>query len=92
MYISQDAHEVSHNRMHKAIDKLCDRNSNSCHAKGDRQDHDEGFNQDRLRRIMLDQLHLPPYSAHPSYHKTMTTAWKFYFWLGMKKDIATYIV
>ena len=44
-----------------------------------------------LRRIVMDEIHQAPYSGHPGYQKTITTARKQYFWPGMKKDMAEYI-
>ena len=44
-----------------------------------------------LRRVVMDEIHQAPYSGHPGYHKTIATARKQYFWLGMKKDMAEYI-
>ena len=44
-----------------------------------------------LRRIFMDEIHQAPYSGHPGYQKTISTARKQYFWPGMKKDIAEYI-
>ena len=44
-----------------------------------------------LRRMVMDEIHQATYSGHPGYQKTISTAKKQYFWLGMKKDIANYI-
>ena len=44
-----------------------------------------------LRRMVMDEIHQDPYSSHPGYQKTIATARKQYFWLGMKKDIVEYI-
>ena len=44
-----------------------------------------------LRRVVMDEIHQTPYSSHPGYHKTISTARKQYFWPGMKKDMAEYI-
>ena len=44
-----------------------------------------------LRRVVMDEIHQAPYSGHPGYQKTITTARKQYFWPGMKKDIAEHI-
>ena len=43
-----------------------------------------------LRRVVMGEIHQAPYSGHPGYHKTIATARKQYFWLGMKKDMAEY--
>ena len=39
----------------------------------------------------MDEIHQAPYSCHPGYQKTIATAKKQYFRLGMKKDMAEYI-
>ena len=44
-----------------------------------------------LRRNVIDEIHEAPYSGHLRYQKTISTARKQYFWLGMKKDMAEYI-
>ena len=44
-----------------------------------------------LRRVVMDEIHQDPYSGHPGYQKTISTARKQYFWPGMKKDMAEYI-
>jgi len=44
-----------------------------------------------LRRVVMDEIHQAPYSGNPGYHKTITTARKQYFFLGMKRDMAEYI-
>ena len=44
-----------------------------------------------LRRVVMDEINQAPYSGHPGYHKTISTARKQYFWPGMKKDMAKYI-
>ena len=48
-------------------------------------------NVEYLRRVVMDEIHQAPYSSHPGYQKTIATARKQYFWLGMKKDMAEYI-
>ena len=44
-----------------------------------------------LRRVVMDEIHQAPYSGHPGYHKTIATARKQYFWLGMENDMDEYI-
>ena len=39
----------------------------------------------------MDEIHQALYSRHLGYQKTISTARKQYFWLGMKKDMAEYI-
>ena len=33
-----------------------------------------------LRRVVMDEIHQPPYSGHPGYQKTIATSRKQYFW------------
>jgi hypothetical protein len=37
-------------------------------------------------------MHNVPYVGHPRYQKTVAVVKRHYFWSGMKKDIAEYIV
>ena len=39
----------------------------------------------------MDEIHKAPYFGHPGYKKTIATARNYYFWPGMKKDMAKYI-
>jgi hypothetical protein len=41
--------------------------------------------------IVLREIHNVPYARHPGYHKTIVVVRSWYFWLGMKKDVAGYI-
>ena len=38
-----------------------------------------------LRRVVMDEIHQALYSSHPGYQKTIATARKQYFWLGIKR-------
>ena len=40
----------------------------------------------------MDEIHQAPYSGHLGYQKTIATTRKNYFWPGMKKDTAEYIL
>ena len=44
-----------------------------------------------LRRVVMDEIHQAPYFGHPGHQKTIATAIKQYFWLGMKRDMDKYI-
>ena len=39
----------------------------------------------------MDEIHQAPYSGHPGYQKTISTAKKQYFYPGVKKDIDEHI-
>ena len=41
--------------------------------------------------MVLKEMHDVPYDKHSSYHKTVATVRKRYYWLGMKNDAAEYI-
>jgi hypothetical protein len=45
-----------------------------------------------LRIMILKEMHNVPYARHPGYQKTMAIVKSHYFWQGMKKKIAKYIV
>lgn len=39
----------------------------------------------RVKKNIKDEIHKMSYSSHPSYHKTIATSRKQYFWPGMKR-------
>ena len=44
-----------------------------------------------LRRMVMDEIHQAPFSGHLGYRKTIATARRQCFWLGMKANMAKYI-
>ena len=44
-----------------------------------------------LKKFILREFHVKPYSGHPGYYKTLTTMKKFYYWLNMKKEVAEFV-
>ncbi|KAD5803342.1 hypothetical protein E3N88_14702 [Mikania micrantha] len=46
---------------------------------------------DELRTLILDEAHKTRYSIHPGADKMYQDLRSFYWWPGMKKDIATYV-
>ncbi|KAI3669469.1 hypothetical protein L6452_40705 [Arctium lappa] len=44
-----------------------------------------------LRSIILDEAHQSRYSIHPGAHKMYRDLKEFYWWSGMKRDIALYV-
>ena len=48
-------------------------------------------NVEKLRRVVMDEIHQNPYAEHPGYQKMISTTRKKYFWPGMKKDMVVYI-
>ena len=45
-------------------------------------------NINELKKVILREFHVKPYSIHPSYHKTLTAVNRFYYWPNLKKDVA----
>ena len=45
-----------------------------------------------LRRVVVDEIHQDTYSGHLRYQKMIATTRKQYFWPGMNKDMAIYIL
>jgi len=37
-----------------------------------------------LKKVILMESHVKPYSGHPSYQKTLTAMKIFYYWLNLK--------
>jgi hypothetical protein len=44
-----------------------------------------------LKKLILREFHVKPYSGHPGYQKTLTTVKKFYYWLNLKKEVAEFV-
>jgi hypothetical protein len=49
------------------------------------------LNCDDLKKFIMDELDKRPYTGHPRYQNMITTTWKQFYWLGLKKDIANYL-
>ena len=45
-----------------------------------------------LRREILDEAHNAPYAMHPGMTKMYNTLRQHYWWPGMKKDVAEFVV
>ena len=91
MYIPYDAHSKTHDNAHVVERNERDKGHNCDRANDCNLDNTNYFDHATLRRTMLNELHQEPYSTHPSYQKIIKAMRKLYFWLGMKRDIATYI-
>ena len=46
---------------------------------------------DELRKLIFDEAHKTKYSVHPGADKMYQDLRAFYWWPGMKKDIAEYV-
>ena len=44
-----------------------------------------------LKKLILREFHVKPYSGHPGYQKTLTIVKKFYHWLDMKKEVVEFV-
>ena len=44
-----------------------------------------------LRRLVMDESHRSPYSAHPGVKKMYETLKNVFFWPRMKKEMAKYV-
>jgi len=44
-----------------------------------------------LKKVILREFHVKPYSAHPSYHKTLTAVKRYYYWSNIKKDVREFV-
>ena len=44
-----------------------------------------------LKKLILREFHVKPYSGHPGYKKTLTAVKKFYYWLKLKKEVAEFM-
>jgi hypothetical protein len=49
-------------------------------------------NSNELKNAMLKKMHNVSYVGHPGYQKRIATVRSQYFWSGMKKEMANYIV
>jgi hypothetical protein len=45
----------------------------------------------KLRNLVLEEMHNVPYVGHPGYQKTIAAIRSQYFWPGMKKYVVEYI-
>jgi len=44
-----------------------------------------------LKKVILRQFDVKPYSGHPGYQKILTAVKKFYCWLNLKRDISGFV-
>lgn len=44
-----------------------------------------------LKKVILRDFHVKPYSSHPSYQKTLTAMKKFYYWPNIKRDVVEFV-
>jgi len=45
-----------------------------------------------LKKLILREFHVKPYSGHPRYQKMLTIVKKFYYWLNLKKEVTELLV
>ena len=41
----------------------------------------------KLKKLILREFHVNPYSGHSGYQKNLPTVNKFYYWLNLKKEV-----
>ena len=44
-----------------------------------------------LKKVILREFHVKPYSGHPGYQKTLTTVKRFYYWSNLEGDVTEYV-
>jgi len=44
-----------------------------------------------IKKVILREFHVKPYSGHPGYQKTLIEMKIFYYWLNLKKDVANFV-
>ena len=44
-----------------------------------------------LKKLILREFHVNPYSGQPGYHKPLTAVKKFYYWSNLKKEVAEFM-
>jgi len=44
-----------------------------------------------LRKLILREFHVKPYSGHLGYENTLKIIKKFYYWLNMKKEVVEFV-
>jgi len=40
-----------------------------------------------IKKLILREFHVKPYSSYPRYHKNLTIVKKFYHWSDLKEDV-----
>lgn len=45
-----------------------------------------------LKKLILREFHVNPYSSHPGYQKTLTIVNKFYYFPNIKKEVVEFVV
>ncbi len=44
-----------------------------------------------LKKVILREFHVKPYSVHPGYRKTLTIVNHFYYCLNLKRDVPEFV-
>ena len=44
-----------------------------------------------LKKVILREFHVKPYSSHLGYQKTLTIVKKLFYYLNLKKDVAEFM-
>lgn len=49
------------------------------------------LNNSELKKVILREFHVKPYSGHPGYQKMLTAVKRFYYWPNLKSDVAKFV-
>ena len=44
-----------------------------------------------LKKVILREFHVKPYSGHSSYQMTLRAVKKFYYWLNLKRYVVEFV-
>jgi len=44
-----------------------------------------------LKKLILREFHVKPYSSHPGYRNTLTIVKKLYYWPNLKKEMVEFV-
>jgi len=44
-----------------------------------------------LKKVILREFHVKPYSGHLGYQKTLTAAKRSYYWPNLKRDVVDFV-
>ena len=45
----------------------------------------------KLKKLILSEFDVKPYSGHPIYQKTLTMVKIFYYWTNLKRDVTEFV-
>jgi len=48
-------------------------------------------NNSDLKKVILREFHVKPYSGHLGYHNTLTTVKRYCYWPNLKRDVSKFV-